>query len=249
MSNRSRAVFIAILISVLAAWPRAAQSRQDNSAAATQTARPEKERVLPVLVDAYDAAQINGLVFITGLSDVPERNLFGLRVFAYQPGGAVDESPRWFDLGAHAPDGSYACVSWHPQFSPKTKITLRWSRIGNQTIAAQLTATGNVRVAIEAYRPWSNEQNSAAWASYAAQTDRRTILGEQIHNRKTKPPLRNFLLRTENGAVAENRPYETASKLSYFFWNSMPDDALLQAAACLVAKANAGVPTEKHPNF
>ncbi|HUQ93966.1 MAG TPA: DUF1592 domain-containing protein [Bryobacteraceae bacterium] len=41
----------------------------------------------------------------------------------------------------------------------------------------------------------------------------------------------NFLLRTENGLDPHLRPYETASKLSYFLWNSMPDDALLNAAA------------------
>ncbi len=201
MSNRSRAVFIAILISVFVAWPREAQSRQDNPAGTAQTAQPEKERVSPVLVDAYDAAQINGLVFITGLPDVPEQNLFGLRVFAYQPGGAIDESPRRFDLGEHAPDGSYACVSWQPQFNPKMKITLRWSRVGHRIVLAQLTATASVRVAIEAYRPWSTEQNGVAWASYAAQPDRRTIFGEQIHNRKTKPPLRNFLLRTDRACL------------------------------------------------
>lgn len=199
MSNRSRAVFITILISVVVAWPRAAQSRQDKPAAPEQTApATEKERVL---VDAYDAAQINGLVFITGLSDAPEQNLFGLRFFAYQPGGGVDDSPRWFELGAHAPDGSYACVSWHTQFNPKAKITLRWSRTDDRVVVAQLTATANVRVAIEAYRPWSNEQNSAVWASYAAQADRRIILGEQIHNRKTKPPLRNFLLRADRAGL------------------------------------------------
>jgi hypothetical protein len=40
----------------------------------------------------------------------------------------------------------------------------------------------------------------------------------------------NFLMRTENGADASLRPYEIASKLSYFIWNSMPDEELLRAA-------------------
>lgn len=40
----------------------------------------------------------------------------------------------------------------------------------------------------------------------------------------------NFLMRTENGADPSLRPYEVASKLSYFIWNSMPDAALLKAA-------------------
>ena len=32
----------------------------------------------------------------------------------------------------------------------------------------------------------------------------------------------NFLLRTENGVEPKWRPYETASRLSYFLWNTMP---------------------------
>ncbi|MDX1982686.1 MAG: DUF1592 domain-containing protein [Bryobacteraceae bacterium] len=41
----------------------------------------------------------------------------------------------------------------------------------------------------------------------------------------------NFLMRSENGLDPQLRPYETASKLSYFVWNTMPDEALLTAAA------------------
>ncbi|MBI3684119.1 MAG: DUF1592 domain-containing protein [Acidobacteria bacterium] len=41
----------------------------------------------------------------------------------------------------------------------------------------------------------------------------------------------NFLMRSENGLDPALRPYETAAKLSYFLWNTMPDDALLKAAA------------------
>ncbi len=40
----------------------------------------------------------------------------------------------------------------------------------------------------------------------------------------------NFLLRTENGAEPSWRPYETASRLSYALWNSMPDAELFRAA-------------------
>lgn len=40
----------------------------------------------------------------------------------------------------------------------------------------------------------------------------------------------NFLLRTENGADPSWRPYETANRLSYALWNSMPDAELFRAA-------------------
>jgi len=39
-----------------------------------------------------------------------------------------------------------------------------------------------------------------------------------------------FLSRAENGAVPEWAPYETASRLSYFVWNTMPDAALMHSA-------------------
>jgi len=40
----------------------------------------------------------------------------------------------------------------------------------------------------------------------------------------------NFLLRTENGSDAARRTWELASRLSYFLWNSMPDEKLFRAA-------------------
>lgn len=202
MSNRSRAVFAVILISaIVLVRPLAARSQQTNQTSPTVPAQTSTLAKEQVLVEAYDVAHINGLVFVTGEQKESEQNLFGLRFLAYQPGGGVDESPRWFDLGPHAPDGSYARVSWRPQFNPKAMITFRWSRAGKQLVVGQLSASASVRVAIEAYRPWSNERGSTVWASYAAQSDRRSILGEQVHNRKTKPPLRNFLLRTDRAGI------------------------------------------------
>jgi hypothetical protein len=40
-----------------------------------------------------------------------------------------------------------------------------------------------------------------------------------------------FLFRVENGTDAACRPYQAASKLSYFLWDSMPDTALFRSAA------------------
>ncbi len=40
----------------------------------------------------------------------------------------------------------------------------------------------------------------------------------------------NFLMRTENGANSQWTPYETASRLSYFLWNTMPDAELMRNA-------------------
>jgi hypothetical protein len=51
----------------------------------------------------------------------------------------------------------------------------------------------------------------------------------------------NFLFRVENGADPRWRPYETASKMSYFLWDSMPDEALLHSAETGELNSPAGV--------
>ncbi|HET6279757.1 MAG TPA: DUF1595 domain-containing protein, partial [Polyangia bacterium] len=47
----------------------------------------------------------------------------------------------------------------------------------------------------------------------------------------------------KEGGVLRLGPYQTASRLSYFIWGSMPDDALLAAAAAGKLNAPAGVET------
>src|SRR5262249_10516595 len=41
----------------------------------------------------------------------------------------------------------------------------------------------------------------------------------------------HFLFRVERGASSPDAPYEIASRLSYFLWDTMPGDVLLRAAA------------------
>ncbi len=196
MNHRSRSIIAAILISVIALLqPSAARTQQTGQ---TQSEQALTERVL---IGAYDAAYVNGLVFITGNQDSIEQNIFGLRFMAFRQGDGIEESPRLFELGQHAPDGSFARVSWQPQFDPKTTVTLRWSRVGKHMVAGQLTSSSNVRMAIEAYRPWNGNRESVAWAAFAAQADRRTVLGEQIHNQKSKPPLSRFMFRADRAAI------------------------------------------------
>lgn len=57
----------------------------------------------------------------------------------------------------------------------------------------------------------------------------------------------NFLFRTENGLDAAQKNYELASRLSYFLWNSMPDEALLAAAerGALTTKAGLDAQIER----
>jgi hypothetical protein len=51
----------------------------------------------------------------------------------------------------------------------------------------------------------------------------------------------NFLQRSENGLQATWRPYETASRLSYFLWNTMPDAELFRSAESGELNTSAGV--------
>ncbi len=146
-----------------------------------------------VIVGAYDS--LNGVVFVAN-----DRNFFGLRFLIYRPGVTVEESLRPIEFGYRAPDGSYAELSLRSRFDDKTPVTLRWSRIGDRALAGLVSAPPSTRVAIEAYRPWSDVRSDASWTAFSAQEDRRTIFGEQVHSQKEKPPLRNFLVRADRAA-------------------------------------------------
>ncbi|HUS07470.1 MAG TPA: DUF1592 domain-containing protein [Bryobacteraceae bacterium] len=54
----------------------------------------------------------------------------------------------------------------------------------------------------------------------------------------------NFLQRAENGAGLDLRSWETASRLSYSLWNSMPDEQLFRAAESGKLKSPSGLETE-----
>ncbi len=191
----SKAILAAILISAIALG-------QSPSAQTQQPILPQPSQPERVLIDAYDAAHVNGLVFVTGLQNAPEQNFFGLRFLVAGPNG-IEISPSKFELGTHAPDGKFARVSWRPEFDPKITVTLRWHRAG-KAIVGQLSASGNVRLSMEAYRPWSDARNELSWALYSTQSDNRTILGEQIHNQKTKAPLNRFLLKMDRAMAVQN---------------------------------------------
>jgi len=51
----------------------------------------------------------------------------------------------------------------------------------------------------------------------------------------------NFLFRMERGPAAKWEGYEVASRLSYFLWDSMPDEVLFASAAAGQLKTTAGV--------
>jgi Mannosylglycerate hydrolase MGH1-like glycoside hydrolase domain len=163
---------------------------QRHGAAPPETTGQEPPR--RTIVGAYDSAHINGIVFIAN-----ERNIFGLRFLTYRAGDAVEDAPQSYELGDCAPDGSFARLIWRSKFDDKTPLILRWSRVGDNAVVGQLSAPSDIRVAIEAYRPWSDMRDDLGRTAFYAQDDRRTIFGEEVSNQKASPPLRNFLLQTD----------------------------------------------------
>src|SRR5262245_26055541 len=157
-----------------------------------------------ILIGAYDPSHLNGLVWITG-----NQTFFGLRFLVYRPGATIEENPRRFDFGPNAANGSYASLSWRCKFDENTPIILRWARTGRNTLIGQISAPSSVRVAIEAYRPWSEASSGGSWTNYLAQTDRRMILGEQVPNQPGSAGSRRFLLWTDqapNGGASYEDP-------------------------------------------
>ncbi|HEY6400928.1 MAG TPA: trehalase family glycosidase [Blastocatellia bacterium] len=170
-----------------------------------QTGQSETSRTI---VGAYDGGSLNSIVFIG-----PEQNVFGLRFLTFRAGEGIEDAPQSYELGDCAPDGSFARLIWWSRFDDKTPLILRWSRVSDNAIVGRLSAPYNIRVAIEAYRPWSDMRASQGRTAFFARDDHRAILGEEIGARSAgqaaRAPLRNFLLQTDrvgSGAAEYSDP-------------------------------------------
>jgi hypothetical protein len=189
---------------IIAVLSLMALSQRLGANPSAQAPSPTQAEARRTIVGAYDSAHINGVVFIAN-----ERNIFGLRFLTYRAGDAVEEAPQSYELGDCAPDGSFARLIWRTRFDDKTPFILRWGRVGDNAVVGQLTAPSEIRVAIEAYRPWSDLRDGAGWTAFSAQDDHRTIFGEEVNNQKAAAPLRNFLLQTDragSGAAEYSDP-------------------------------------------
>ncbi len=161
------------------------------------------------LIGAYDPAHINGIVFIAN-----DQNFFAFRILVYRQGTSHEDSPRSFDFGPYAPDGSFAKVSWRPQipqYDVNSPVILRWGRTGKNVVIGAITAPSSVSVAIEVYRPWSQPNINESQATFGAQPDQRTILGEQVQNQRGAQLLRRFFLRTDGTATGAASYDDTAA--------------------------------------
>ena len=115
-------------------------------------------------VGAFDPDTWNGIVF--------DGTAYGQRVpFAMRVGsksGRFLDGERIFDavstVGPHAPDGSYALLSWrhYPRTAP---VTLEWSRIDRTTVVGRLRAPADMHLVLEAYSPFELDFTGAYYIS------------------------------------------------------------------------------------
>ena len=116
-------------------------------------AQKSKDKFDTIHVGAFDPDAWNGIVFDGTAYN--ERLTFAIRVGSKS--GSFIDGDRVFEavdaVGPHAPDSSYASVSWRhaPQTSP---ITLEWARVDETTVVGRLTARSGTRLVIEAYSPF-----------------------------------------------------------------------------------------------
>ena len=124
-------------------------------------------------VGAFDPDAWNGIVF-DGTA-YGQRVPFGIRVGSKS--GRFLDGERIFDavstVGPHAPDGSYALLSWrhYPRTAP---VTLEWSRIDRTTVVGRLRAPADMHLVLEAYSPFELDFTGAYYIS----RDGKQIIGD-----------------------------------------------------------------------
>jgi hypothetical protein len=104
-------------------------------------------------IGAFDPDGWSGIVFDGKAHG--QRLTFAMRVGSKS--GSFIDGDRVFEavatVGPHAPDGSYAKLSWrHP---PRASvITLEWARIDASTVVGRVTAPAGVHLVFEGYSPF-----------------------------------------------------------------------------------------------
>jgi hypothetical protein len=117
-----------------------------------------------MFVGAFDPDAWNGIVF-DGTAH-GQRLPFGIRVGSKS--GRFLDGERIFDavstVGPHAPDGSYALLSWR-HYPRMAQVTLEWSRIDETTVVGRLKAPADMHLVLEAYSPFESDFTGAYYIS------------------------------------------------------------------------------------
>jgi Trehalase len=126
-----------------------------------------------MFVGAFDPDAWNGIVF-DGTAH-GQRLPFAIRVGSKS--GRFLDGERIFDavstVGPHAPDGSYALLSWR-HYPRMAQVTLEWSRIDRTTVVGRLKAPADMHLVLEAYSPFESDFTGAYYIS----RDGKQIIGD-----------------------------------------------------------------------
>jgi hypothetical protein len=117
-----------------------------------------------MFVGAFDPDAWNGIVF-DGTAH-GQRLPFGIRVGSKS--GRFLDGERIFEavstVGPHAPDGSYALLSWR-HYPRMAQVTFEWSRIDRTTVVGRLKAPADMHLVLEAYSPFESDFTGAYYIS------------------------------------------------------------------------------------
>ena len=126
-----------------------------------------------MFVGAFDPDAWNGIVF-DGTAH-GQRLPFAIRVGSKS--GRFLDGERIFDavstVGPHAPDGSYALLSWR-HYPRMAQVTLEWSRIDKTMVVGRLKAPADMHLVLEAYSPFESDFTGAYYIS----KDGKEIIGD-----------------------------------------------------------------------
>ena len=154
-----------------------------------------------VKIDAYDADAWNGIVFLADTNH--SRISFGMRIGSLD-GSFLDGNDIYkavAEVGPHAPDSSYCRMSWHHP-PREARITLEWSRAGEDAAVGRITAPRDVHLVLESYFPKMGVPEEGV---FSVRESDRALIGERYFDCVFGKAAR-FLVMTDMPVNPERTP-------------------------------------------
>jgi hypothetical protein len=182
-----------------------------------------------VRADAFDGDAWNGIVFLAdyGRELASFALRFGSRSHESTFLDGSDVYAAVSEVGPHAPDGSYARMSWRNP-PAETPVTLEWSRVDSTTVVGRLRAAPYVQLVVEAYLP---PMGGAPEGFFSVQPSAGAIVGQRYFDGVFGSGL-HFLAAIDRPVVSAGA-YPSSDALR----NGMRTSGRLDSADELVPKA------------
>src|ERR1019366_4963131 len=150
-----------------------------------------------VSIGASDPEAWNGIVFDS--SAYGQSLPFALRIGSKS--GSFLDGVRIFDavseVGPHAPNGSYARVSWR-HYPRASAVTLEWAQINATTVVGRIKAPSDIQLVLEAYSVSGGFPSGSFTGTYRISEDGTQIIGDH--------PIDGHFTTAAHMAVATDRP-------------------------------------------